>query len=189
MLFRGVNLTLQAGGALLVAGANGSGKSSLLRLLAGLLRPVGGVIAWQDRPIMADLNAYQANIHWLGHHTALKPELSVGEMLCYWRALLGIKHSLPTEPLMARLGLEHLLTQPVRLLSAGQQRRLGLARLLLERRPLWLLDEPLTALDSTHQHVVGALVVEHRAAGGILIMASHQAVSWPELQTLTLGDV
>ena len=209
MLFRSLNFTLNAGDAMLIAGPNGSGKSSLLRMLAGLLRSAEGEIIWGSQPIMADLPNYQTQIHWLGHDNALKPELSVCEMLGYWQALLGGKPFVDssaasfrkifsalrrkkivrndvTSNILAQLGLDTLADQPIRTLSAGQKRRLGLARLLLEFRPLWLLDEPLTALDAAHQNILSEMVAAHRAAGGMVIMASHQVVAWPALQTLTL---
>lgn len=187
VLFRNLNFTLNDGDALLITGPNGSGKSSLLRLLAGLLRPTEGEMIWGHQPIMADLSRYQSQIHWQGHDSALKPELSVREMLGYWQALMGIPQRNDTsEVVLARLGLNHLSNQPIRKLSAGQKRRLGLARLLLEFRPLWLLDEPLTALDAEHQTNLGDIVAAHRAGGGMIVMASHQAVAWPAMQILSL---
>ena len=187
VLFRSLNFTLNIGDALLITGPNGSGKSSLLRLLAGLLRPAEGELVWGDQPVMADLPKYQTQIHWQGHDTAVKPELSVREMLGYWQALMGIPQRNDTiGNVLTQLGLDTLINQPIRKLSAGQKRRLGLARHLLEFRPLWLLDEPLTALDAAHQTFLGDMVAAQRAAGGIVIIASHQMVTWPVLQTISL---
>jgi heme exporter protein A len=150
---------------LAVVGPNGSGKSSLLRLLAGLLRAEAGTLSFEGRgePI----------VHYFGHLDALKAALTLRETLRFWGALCGgIEDRLV--PAADTVGLGHALDLPVGVLSAGQRRRAGLARLLLAPRPLWLLDEPGSALDRDGEALLGRLMGEHLAASGIIIAATHQ---------------
>jgi heme exporter protein A len=153
------------GAFLAVTGANGSGKSSLLRVLAGLLRPEGGgfTVAGRqgDEPIA----------HYLGHADALKPTLTLRETLRFWAALYGGRGDLADAA--GQVGLGHALALPVGVLSAGQRRRAGLARLLIAPRPLWLLDEPASALDRHGEAMLACLLEQHRAAGGIIVAAIH----------------
>jgi heme exporter protein A len=168
-VFSGLNFEVQAGEALAVTGRNGSGKTSLLRLIAGLLAPAGGAI---------ELNGYEAELtlpeqaHYLGHRDAAKPALSVAENLAFWRDFLRGEAADVCECLTT-VGLSHALDLPAAYLSAGQRRRLSLARLLAVHRPIWLLDEPTTALDAAGQAVFARLMGEHLTGGGLIIAATH----------------
>ncbi|HZR85249.1 MAG TPA: heme ABC exporter ATP-binding protein CcmA [Bradyrhizobium sp.] len=164
-------LTFEAvGGELLaVTGRNGSGKTSLLRLIAGLLTPAAGTLSLEGAD--AELTLPE-QAHYLGHRDALKPALSVLENLQFWRDFLGGKPADPAASLSA-VGLAHATHLPAGYLSAGQRRRLSLARLLAVRRPVWLLDEPTTALDTTGQDMIAGLMREHLASGGLIVAATH----------------
>ncbi|MBB3934037.1 heme exporter protein A [Aureimonas phyllosphaerae] len=182
-----LDLRLSAGEALVVTGPNGAGKSTLLRTLAGLLAPLAGAIAIEGatagdgeaarRPIEAS--------HYLGHRNAMKPGRTAGAELAFWRAFLGRPAFSPDEALAA-VGLEGAGALAVGALSAGQQRRAALARLLVSDRPLWLLDEPTTALDSASQARIATLCRERLASGGIVIAATHQPLDLGPARTLAL---
>jgi heme exporter protein A len=168
-VFSGLSFEVSAGEALAVTGRNGSGKTSLLRLIAGLLAATGGVIAFEGAD--AELTLPE-QAHYLGHRDAAKPALSVAENLAFWRDFLG-GETADTGQCLATVGLSHALDLPAAYLSAGQRRRLSLARLLAVHRPIWLLDEPTTALDTAGQAVFARLMGEHLAGGGIIIAATH----------------
>ena len=168
-VFAGLNFEAATGEALAVMGRNGSGKTSLLRLVAGLLVPAGGTIALDGGN--AELTLPE-QCHYLGHRDALKPVLSVAENLAFWADFLGGERFDATESLAA-VGLDHAIDLPAAFLSAGQRRRLSLARLITIRRPVWLLDEPATALDVAGQDMFGGLMREHLARGGMIIAATH----------------
>jgi len=168
-VFSGLGFDLAAGEALAVSGRNGAGKSSLLRIIAGLLHPVAGTIrllgaASDDAPL-----AEQA--HYLGHRDALKPALTAAENLDFWRAMLGGGGDI--EASLAACGLGHAAALPAGYLSAGQRRRLSMARLIAVERPIWLLDEPTSALDVDGQALVARLMTQHLAAGGLIMAATH----------------
>jgi heme exporter protein A len=182
-LFSGLGFSLSGGEALMVTGRNGSGKSSLLRLIAGLLRPQAGRIDLDggDPELSVGEQA-----HYLGHLDALKPSLTVAENLRFWTAWLGSPDN-PPERALARLGLETLADLPAAYLSAGQKRRLSLARLLTVYRPLWLLDEPTAALDTDGQGRLADLMRTHLARGGLILAAAHGPIGLTDAQELKLG--
>src|SRR6185295_19417945 len=158
------------GDALLITGPNGAGKSSLLRLVAGLLRPSSGTLVLDGADPELTL-AEQA--HYLGHQDALKPALSVLEDLDFWARFLGGRATTDLATALADVGLGGIAALPAAYLSAGQRRRLSLARLIAVKRPLWLLDEPTTALDTASQAVLLDLIRGHLAGGGMMIAATH----------------
>ena len=172
-LFEGFDLAVAAGEAVALTGANGAGKTSLLRAVAGLLRPVAGEVRFDGAagPLEAE-DARSAGLHLMGHHDGLKSTRTAGEELAFWTAwsggdAAGIARAVETLELGSLLGLE------VRRLSAGQRRRLALARLVSAPRPLWLLDEPLAPLDAARRARFGELMAEHLAGGGLILAAVH----------------
>lgn len=183
-VFAGLDFEAASGEAVAVVGRNGSGKTSLLRLIAGLLIPAGGTIALDGGD--AELTLPE-QCHYLGHRDALKPALSVAENLSFWADFLGGER-LDAHESLATVGLDHATHLPGAFLSAGQRRRLSLARLLTVRRPVWLLDEPTTALDVAGQDMFGALMRDHLARGGLIIAATHMALGI-ESRELRIGAV
>lgn len=183
-LFSGLGFSVGAGEALAVTGPNGAGKSSLLRLIAGLLRPVAGRIALEGGDPERSIGA---SAHFVGHLDAAKGALTAAENLEFMRALLGGAGSGGAEALAA-LGLDGLADVPARMFSAGQRRRLALARLLVAPRPLWLLDEPTTALDAEGQETFAALAAKHLAGGGILVAATHAPLKIAPVTEIRLGS-
>jgi len=182
-LFSGLGFSLSAGEALVVTGRNGSGKSSLLRLIAGLLHPAGGRIALNGGDPEQSI-AEQA--HYLGHQDALKPSLTVGENLRFWSTWLGPAENPPGGALEG-VGLGELSDLPAAYLSAGQRRRLSLARLLTVHRRLWLLDEPASTLDAEGQLRLSDLMRAHLARGGLILAAAHGPIGLAAAQELKLG--
>lgn len=191
LLFADVSFSLGEGEALLVTGPNGAGKSSLLRILAGLLSPGGGRVSMTGGKADAELCE---TLHCIGHKDALKAALSARETLRFWQAmLLGagqesrlIEEAPLIEEALERLDLTRIADLPTGYFSAGQRRRLALARLIVAPRPLWLLDEPSTALDAQGQSVLNAMVAAHRAQGGLVIAATHQPLDWPDARSLRI---
>lgn len=167
-VFHGLSFAASAGEAVQVTGPNGAGKSSLLRLVAGLVPADEGTVALEGGDPEA---AVGEQAHYCGHQDAFKPSLTVAENLAFWTAFLG--GGSEARPALARLGLDHLADLPAGYLSAGQRRRLALARLLTVKRPLWLLDEPTAALDAASQKLLAGIMAEHVAAGGVLLAATH----------------
>jgi heme exporter protein A len=179
----GVSLAVDAGEALVVTGPNGAGKSTLLRALAGLLPLDGGSVALEGRN---EEIAVAEHIHLLGHADGVKGALTALENLGFWRDFLG-GSGVGAEDALKATGLGHAADLPAMLLSAGQRRRLGMARLLMSRRPVWLLDEPATALDTDGLSRLARFVAAHRAAGGIVIAATHSNLGWPDPRHTVLG--
>jgi heme exporter protein A len=169
----GLDFEVSSGEALAVTGPNGSGKTSLLRIIAGLLALAGGSI---DLEGGEDELTLPEQAHYLGHRDAMKPALSVLENLAFWRNFFGGDVSDRQEDLSASLnkvGLDHAAHLPAAYLSAGQRRRLSIARLLAIRRPIWLLDEPTSALDAAGQTLFANLTRDHLARGGLVLAATH----------------
>lgn len=176
----GVSFAVAAGGALAVVGPNGAGKSTLLRAVAGLLQPLSGEVRLEGE----DEFEPRERMHLLGHQDAVKAGLSVLGNLRFARDLLGGEGDLAAA--LERVGLARVAELPGSALSAGQKRRLAIARLLAAPRPVWLLDEPTAALDASGQRLLAELVAEHRRKGGIVMAATHLELGF-EAETLELG--
>jgi heme exporter protein A len=171
-VFSGLDFEAASGEALAVTGPNGSGKTSLLRLIAGLLTMADGSIGLEGGEGELTL---PEQAHYLGHRDALKPALSVLENLCFWQKFLGgeVFDAGQAMESLAAVGIDHAAQLPAAFLSAGQRRRLSIARLLAARRPIWLLDEPTSALDASAQGLFAGLMKDHLARGGLIIAATH----------------
>ena len=181
-VFAGLDFEVAPGEALAVTGANGSGKTSLLRMITGLLTIADGSIVLEGGDTELTL---PEQAHYLGHRDALKPALSVTENLAFWRDFLGGKTS-DTSDSLASVRLDHAAQLPAAYLSAGQRRRLSIARLLVVRRTVWLLDEPANALDTAGQAMFTALMQDHLAQGGLIVAATHAPLGIPARE-LRLG--
>lgn len=189
-LFANLQFSVSPGCALTVTGANGSGKTTLLRIIAGLTAPVEGEIRWQGQAMRPFDPRMREAVAFNGHLPALKDELSAEDNLRAWIALDD--RSPDADALVEALDAVALARQrrlPVRVLSQGQRRRIGLARLRLVRRPLWVLDEPLTALDADGVDALGALLEVHLSSGGLCIIASHHPlpITAKRVRTFALG--
>lgn len=189
-LFAGVDFSIGAGGALIVTGPNGSGKTTLLRIVAGLTAPAEGEIRWRDETMLPLDMRMRACVAFNGHLPALDDELTAFENLSFW---IDLHDRRPSRARIAGaldgVALGSRGSLPVRALSQGQRRRIALARLALAERPVWVLDEPLTALDTAAIRMLGDLADAHLAKGGIVIAASHQPlpISAERVQTLPLS--
>ena len=185
-VFSGLDVMAESGRAVAVTGPNGAGKTSLLRLLAGLLAMEGGSIGLEGGDPELTL---PEQAHYLGHRDALKLALSVSENLSFWREFLG---GAPGESVVAQalaaVGLDHVGHLPAAYLSAGQRRRLSIARLLAVKRPVWLLDEPTSALDVSGQSAFATIMADHLAGGGIILAATHTPLGIA-VQELRIGSV
>lgn len=186
-VFEGLSVEVQAGEALILAGPNGAGKSTLLRILAGLLRADSGDARFGGVCLAADRADFQMQVLYTGHLDAVKTALTVTETLLFWAEIYGAPSSQVPFALEA-LGLERLAGHHVRTLSAGQRRRLGLSRLALIERPLWLLDEPTVSLDAESSARVAALARARCASGGIVVAATHIDLNIPEAKRLDPAD-
>jgi heme exporter protein A len=171
---------------LVLAGPNGSGKSSLLRVLAGLTPPEAGKLTWNGADITEDRGEHHRRLHFVGHSDALKPVLSVGEMVGFWAGMHG--QTVDIHAILGKFGLEKAVKLPCRYLSAGQKRRLALLRLISSPAPLWLLDEPLTSLDTESTEQLLAAIAAHRAEGGSIVLSTHAPVELPGAVRLSLAD-
>jgi len=189
-LFRGLRFALAPGEAMLLHGPNGSGKSSLLRLLAGFLLPAAGSIHWDGADALAEPDSLRAAALYLGHQDAVKPQLPAEENLLFQARIGGDAGDAVKRvgAALAAVGLERQRRLPGRYLSAGQKRRLALARLLLSDSRLWLLDEPTNALDAAAIQWLGQALARHRAAGGSVLLASHVPVPLIAPRILHLPD-
>jgi len=189
-VFTGLNFTLEAGGALVLIGPNASGKSSLLRLMAGLLKAASGSLSWDVEEISEDPEAHGGRLHYVGHHDAVKPVLNVSENVSFWASLMsgGADVGDATAAALSAFGIGHLADVPGRFLSAGQKRRVNLARILAAPAPLWLLDEPTTALDKEAITALEATIERHRAGGGMVVISTHSDMQLADYQVLDLTD-
>ena len=189
-LFSGLSFKVQSGEALVITGANGTGKTTLLRMLAGLSAPAAGTISWNGHAVRPFDPKLREAIAFAGHHPALKDELTAEENLA---ALVGLADGTVARGAIGealdKVALTRQRALPARVLSQGQRRRIGLARLTLVRRVLWLLDEPVTALDAAGTALLAKLVGEHVAAGGLAIAATHTPLDLPQarMRSLALG--
>lgn len=181
LLFREIHFTLNPGDVLHVHGANGAGKSSLLRILCGLLEPAEGEILWQGRPSSVDPMAFRRAVGYLGHKLGLKDRLSAAENV----KLFSVDEE-RTEWALERMGVLSLKNHLCETLSAGQKQRVALARLLAKKCPVWLLDEPFTAVDSAGIAALESVLIEHAGQGGVVVLTSHQPVELTGLSLQTL---
>ena len=174
-LFQGLEFSLRRGELLLLEGQNGSGKTSLMRAIAGMLSLESGEIFWNDVPVSDQRQEFHGSLVWLAHRTGLKGDLTLVENLRFEGAL---RRQADVDPatIFERLGIARLKSLPLRSLSAGQQRRVALARMMMADVPLWLMDEPFTNLDREGRQLVMDLTEEHLASGGMCVMAAHQDV-------------
>ena len=187
-VFTGLDFALAAGGALVLRGPNGSGKSSLLRLMAGLSQPLAGAISWDQEAISEDPEVHNQRHHYIGHADPVKPVLTVTENLRFWTSLRlsgGVDDAIKAA--LSRLGISHLADVPGRFLSAGQKRRVNLARIVAAPATLWLLDEPHTALDQAAMNSLDDAIAGHRDGGGMVVMSSHAQAAPDDAQTVDLG--
>jgi len=185
VVFSALSFALTDGDALMLRGPNGSGKSSLLRVMAGLSPAVEGAVRWNGETVTEDIIGHHARLIYVGHQNALKPALTVRENLMFWAEMHGSGSRV--DATLERLGLSALADVPARFLSAGEARRVCLARLGAIEAPLWLLDEPATALDSQAQQTVFDLIAEHRARGGMVAMSAHGGPPLPAERTLDIA--
>lgn len=186
-LFRNLYFKVEPGRALVVEGPNGAGKTSLLRTLAGFLAPAAGAIALRvGDSAIADAEERAKHIGWFGHQDGLKPQLTAQENLLFFARLYG-SNPAHVVPMLDWAGLSRAADFPVQYLSAGQKKRLALARLKLSNRSVWLLDEPFAALDTAGKKLVEQMLAEHCATGGIAIIATHEAISLGATR-MTLGN-
>jgi len=183
-VFAGVDFMISDGEALQLTGNNGSGKSSLLRLLCGLLDPEAGMIDLVGAP---DDSEIAELCHYLGHDNALKGAMTAFDNLQFWRDTFG-RTGLEPYAALKVVGLTRIADLPAAYLSAGQKRRVALARLLISKRPIWLLDEPTAALDSASEALLGALVAEHLADGGMAIAATHMTLPFAVTGTIDMSE-
>lgn len=187
LLFKNVGFELNAGGLLYVLGENGSGKSSLLRLLCGLLMPEEGTVFWCGKKIKKDAENYLSNLTYLGHLNGLKDDLTALENLQIAARLAGNDASeQKTMAALTAIGIARCANLPVRVLSQGQKRRVALATLWLTESKLWILDEPFAALDTASVEVLASRLGEHMANGGMAIITTHQDVVINAQSTQTL---
>lgn len=185
-LFASLDFALAPGDALVLRGPNASGKSSLLRVLAGLLEPTEGQVLWRGKDTREEPAGWRRSLAFLGHGTALKPQLTVGENLGFWSRFEQASRT-PAQALEA-VGLGRLTDLPASMLSAGQQRRLALARLAARPGGCWLMDEPTVTLDAASVTQLCAMIADHRTQGGIAILATHEKLAVRNVSVMTLGN-
>lgn len=193
LVLRDIGFSLNAGQALVLVGPNGSGKSTLLRLLSGLLRLAAGQVLWNGADAFTDLPEHARRVAYLGHLDAVKPGLTVTENLTFAATVSSCRGSAPAPTIspianaLAAIGLSDLADLPARMLSAGQRRRLALARVVLSQAPLWLLDEPTIGLDTSAQELAGEALTAHLKTGGLVVAATHVPLPICHSSELRLG--
>lgn len=181
VVFSNISFTLEPGQLMLLRGPNGAGKSSLLRVVAGLVPKLSGSISCEG---LSGEQALANQCHYIGHHDALKNALTLRENLSFWTAMLG---GTPDDRHLLPFALQDLADDPVQLLSAGQRRRATLTRLVAVNRPLWLLDEPMTALDQTSQQTLVNLMSAHMHSGGMILAATHDDMPLQPAHVVQMG--
>jgi len=184
LVFAGLNFAVARGGALLLTGRNGSGKTSLLRLMAGLAAPADGVICHNGEDYRDDPASHRADIHYVAHYDAAKSALTVRENLAFWTELHGRGDVMAG---LVAFDLENLAPLPARFLSAGQRRRLALARLIAIKASIWLLDEPSVALDAASLDALRGLIAGHRRDGGTVIASTHAELGLGDAEILDVS--
>ncbi len=190
LVFAKLDFSIQSGNCLTLVGPNGAGKSSLLRMMAGLLRPASGDMSWDEKSVHGDMDEHRERLHYVGHHDAIKPVLTVEENLKFWaglrsdadEALANFKEALDV------FSIGHLIDIPGRFLSAGQKRRANLARIIASKSPLWLLDEPTTALDKESIKKLEGAIMAHRERGGMVVLSTHSDMDLADQNILNVGD-
>ncbi|WP_417825123.1 heme ABC exporter ATP-binding protein CcmA [Thalassospira lucentensis] len=189
LVFGKLSFAANPGDAIMLRGRNGAGKSSLLRLMAGLLIPRSGQITWNDEPIHSDRIAHHARLQYLGHQDAIKPVLSVRDNLHLWGQLRGVDNiDREIDTALHALDIHHLSRTAGRYLSSGQKRRTALARILIGHADLWLLDEPTVGLDRESSNELAHLIADFRAKGGIVIYSTHIDLAVKEPVLLDLDE-
>ncbi|MBB5573976.1 MULTISPECIES: heme ABC exporter ATP-binding protein CcmA [Rhizobium] len=188
LIFVNVSFSLSNGEALILTGRNGSGKSTLLRVVAGLLKQEKGRVVFTDSKGESDRPAYEAS-HYLGHRNAMKSELTVAENLSFWKTFLDDMpggFGVDVDEAADAVGLAGITHLPFGYLSAGQQRRIAFAKLLVAYRPIWILDEPTAALDAAADRLLAQLITAHQKNGGIILAATHQPLGLENVQEMRM---
>ncbi len=186
-VFATLGFSVSNGAGLVLRGANGSGKSTLLRLMAGLAVASAGALQWNGTPVAEDPEAHGTRLRYVGHLDAMKPAMSLRENLAFAAGMWGDARATRTDVALNAFGLGKLGDMPARVLSAGQRHRLALARLLMVPAPLWLLDEPSNALDDAGIAALTSVIADHRARGGMVIVAAHGAAPIDRAETLDIS--
>ena len=187
-LFRDISFSVASGEWFALRGANGSGKTTLLRCIAGLTQPESGDLLWEGASVMRDATPLRQSLCYGGHLPGIKDDLTADENLAALLALRGLAPDVEARRnALARVGLEKRRHLPARRLSAGQRRRIGLARLALDNAPLWALDEPLTALDDEGQRLFERMLSDHISGGGMAVIATHHSLAPAPARELLLG--
>ena len=186
IVFEKLNFALDAGDALILVGPNGSGKSSLLRVMSGLLRSIAGAVLWCGESITDEPEAHNKRLHYVSHLDAVKPAFTAAENVAFWAGLRDGSADAPAA--LGAFGISHLAEIPGQLLSAGQKRRVNLARIIGTPAPLWLLDEPAAALDSNALQYLRNAVIRHCSEGGMVVVSTHVDLGLDGAETMSLAD-
>lgn len=187
-LFAGVTVELLAGDVLQVAGPNGAGKTTLLRIISGALQPSSGVVLWRGEPMAAVRRVFRTSLLYMGHAPAIKAALTAEENLHWWRRMHPDANPANDREVLAKIGLRGLEGLPCYSLSAGQQRRVALARTLVSPASLWVLDEPFTAIDQQGIALLHSLMAGHLERGGLIVLSTHQPLGLPDYKQLNLEE-